>query len=311
MDRYAGTATRSIELDDDSPLGTPERRRSLTESLGLAYSVSEENSTARVPSVEEQQLLDKIAEIQKKLDVSRAERIRIGEEEEHKTQVSHMAGRRLIMVSNRLPVSISKDKEGKWVFKMSSGGLVTALSGLKKEVPFLWVGWVGMSVPESERPILAQRLENELGLYPVFLPEDLVHKYYNGFCNDILWPLFHYTPLPDFEPGRDMKFDMGLWEAYLAANEAFTRVTLEAYKPGDLVWVHDYHLMVMPSQLRKSVPDMKIGWFLHTPFPALDMYRILPVRTEIMEGVLLADLVGFHTQDYARKSLRISENLMK
>lgn len=264
----------------------------------------------------EHQILAQIQEVQRKLEEIRAEKrsavecdgidqsidpdngdmVVIG-------QKTDFSKKRLIMASNRLPVSITKSKDGNWEFKMSSGGLVTALSGLKQELPFIWVGWVGIYVPQEEREELSTILINDHGLYPVFLEEELVNNYYNGFCNDILWPLFHYTPLPTFQPGRALKFDTCLWSAYLEANRKFADAIIAAYQPGDLCWIHDYHLMNVPEMLRKSIPDAQIGWFLHTPFPASDIYRILPVRREILQGLLMADLIGFHTYDYARHFL--------
>lgn len=251
-------------------------------------------------SIDEQRILFKIQEVQSKLEALRA--INRKEKEVTSTMGEKNVGR-LIMVSNRLPVSINKDENGEWVFKMSSGGLVTALSGLKKDIPFLWVGWPGIHVPEEEQEHLSKKLQDEYGLFPVFLSEKLVDEYYNGFCNDILWPLFHYTSLPNFDPGRELRFDNSLFNAYEQANQKFADCLIQAYKPNDIIWVHDYHLMLLPQITRRKLPNARIGWFLHTPFPSSDIYRILPVRNQILEGILMADLLGFHTYDYARHFL--------
>jgi trehalose-6-phosphate synthase len=250
---------------------------------------------------EERRLTAQIEEITLRLQLMKAQQ-RTEEDDAKDEHISGFTGR-LIMASNRLPVTITKKEDGTWDFSVSSGGLVTALSGLKQEIPFLWVGWVGLDVPKEEEESLAQQLQDQYGLYPVFLSAELVEKYYNGFCNDILWPLFHYTPLPMFQPGRDMKFDSSQWEAYKEANMLFAEVIGKAYQPGDIVWVHDYHLMMTPAMLRDLVPSVTLGWFLHTPFPASDVYRCLPMRIELLQGVMMADLLGFHTYDYSREYL--------
>ena len=157
----------------------------------------------------------------------------------------------------------------------------------------------------------------EHGCYPVFLDAQLVDRYYNGFCNDVLWPLFHYVPLPAYQAGAEKKFDARLWEAYKEANARFADAVLEVWSAGpptendstatskvpDYVWVHDYHLMRLPLELRRRDARVSVAWFLHTPFPSSEIYRILPYRRELLEGLLHADLVGFHTYDYARHFL--------
>ena len=214
--------------------------------------------------------------------------------------------RRLIVVSNRLPLSIIRDADsGGLSYRMSSGGLVTALNGVKDDMSFLWVGWVGTEIAEDEQDMVLSKIKDDYNdsLRPVFIDDDLAELYYNGFSNDVLWPLFHYQPLPSFKQGDERKFNVQTWDAYLAANQKFAEVISQIYQPGDVIWVHDYHLMVLPSILRKRIPQCKIGWFLHVPFPSSEVYRMLPVRKEILEGVLSSDLVGFHTYDYARHFL--------
>ncbi|KAJ1963626.1 Trehalose-6-P synthase/phosphatase complex synthase subunit [Dipsacomyces acuminosporus] len=206
---------------------------------------------------------------------------------------------RLIVVSNRLPVTLTQS-DNEWSFKLSSGGLVSALSGLKKEMSFTWVGWPGMDFgPDDRRKIDSLLVENSCAA--VYIDEETAELYYNGFANSILWPLFHYHP-------GEVTFEEPAWDAYQRANQAFSDSLIEIVKDGDLVWVQDYHLMLLPRLLRKALDErglkgVKIGWFLHTPFPSSELYRILPVRKEILEGVLSADLLGFHTYDYARHFL--------
>ncbi|KAI9319302.1 glycosyltransferase family 20-domain-containing protein [Dichotomocladium elegans] len=207
-------------------------------------------------------------------------------------------GLRLLVVSNRLPVTVKKDPEtGSYDFKMSSGGLVAALSGLKKSMSFTWIGWPGQDIPLDDRKNFEERLLNETSTVPVFVDQDLADLHYNGFSNSILWPLFHYHP-------GEISFNEEWWEGYQRVNQLFADAIVRIVEDGDLVWIQDYHLMLLPSMLRqKTKKDIKIGWFLHTPFPSSEIYRILPVRKEILLGVLECDLLGFHTYDYARHFL--------
>ncbi|DAA76524.1 alpha,alpha-trehalose-phosphate synthase [Trichophyton mentagrophytes] len=207
---------------------------------------------------------------------------------------------RLLLVSNRLPITISRSSQGKYESSMSSGGLVSGLSGLSKTTKFQWYGWPGLEVPFDEVDIFKKKLKEDYNAVPVFIDNDLADRHYNGFSNSILWPLFHYHP-------GDITFDESAWEAYQEANRLFAQAIARDVKDGDLVWVHDYHLMLLPSMLREEIgdskKDVKIGFFLHTPFPSSEIYRILPVRNELLLGVLHCDLIGFHTYDYARHFL--------
>ncbi|KZS92464.1 glycosyltransferase family 20 protein [Sistotremastrum niveocremeum HHB9708] len=235
---------------------------------------------------------------------------------------------RLIVVSNRLPITISKDAKGEYHFKMSSGGLVSALSGCKKSMSFTWIGWPGFFIPPKDRPLVDKRLHDEFACQAVYLTDDVADRHYNGFSNSILWPLFHYHP-------GEMNFDEEHWLAYREANLRFAETVRSQLRDGDMVWVQDYHLMLLPMLLRglisgsaskgeitkqeldrvtegisggapvvsERISNIKIGFFLHTPFPSSEIYRILPVRREILVGVLHCDLIGFHTYDYARHFL--------
>lgn len=207
---------------------------------------------------------------------------------------------RLVIAANRLPISAIRKPDGRWGLNQSSGGLVSALSGVGNNYEMLWVGWPGVFVEEGpDRDALTQLLLRR-GCLPIYLSRDEVDLYYNGYCNNILWPLFHYVPL-SFESKLSETKNMGLqWSAYQEVNELFARIIMDAYQPGDVVWCHDYHLMLLPQNLKEACPGMKVGWFLHTPFPSSEIYRMLPVREELLLSVLSADLVGFHTYDYAR-----------
>lgn len=208
----------------------------------------------------------------------------------------------IVVVSNRLPVTINKKAQtGKYEYKMSSGGLVTALQGLAKTSTFQWYGWPGLEIPDNEKAIVKQDLFEKFNAYPVFLSDEIAELHYNGFSNSILWPLFHYHP-------GEINFDENAWLAYNEANETFAEAIMENVHDNDLIWVHDYHLMLLPEILQKKIKarnlrNVKLGWFLHTPFPSSEIYRILPVRQEILKGVLSCNLIGFHTYDYARHFL--------
>ncbi|KAF2101782.1 glycosyl transferase [Rhizodiscina lignyota] len=207
---------------------------------------------------------------------------------------------RLLLVSNRLPITIKRSEEGKYDFSMSSGGLVSGLSGLAKSTTFQWYGWPGLEVPEDEIKKLKEQLKEEYNAVPIMLADELADRHYNGFSNSILWPLLHYHP-------GELTFDESAWEAYTEANRLFAKAIAKDVNDNDLVWVHDYHLMLLPEMLREEIDNskknVKIGFFLHTPFPSSEIYRILPVRNEILLGVLHCDLIGFHTYDYARHFL--------
>ena len=204
---------------------------------------------------------------------------------------------RLLLISNRLPITIKRDHNDGFVFNMSSGGLVTGLSGLNETTNFQWYGWPGLEVPGSDIEPLTQKLLDEHGAHPVFIADSLADRHYNGFCNSVLWPLFHYHQ-------EDIKFNDDTWDAYKTVNKLFADAILKDVQDGDLIWVHDYHLMLLPELLRQGLnaagKKAKIGYFLHTPFPNSEIFRILPCRRELLVGLLSCDLVGFHTPDYAK-----------
>ncbi|RJE27167.1 alpha,alpha-trehalose-phosphate synthase subunit [Aspergillus sclerotialis] len=223
--------------------------------------------------------------------------------------ISPSAGKsRLHLVSNRLPITIRRSESGEYEFSMSSGGLVTGLSGLAKATSFQWYGWPGLEVPEYEVKRLQERLNQEFHATPVFMDDKLADAHYNGFSNSILWPLLHYHP-------GEILFDEDAWDAYRDANSLFAKTIAKEAKSGDLVWVHDYHLMLLPEMLREEFraagkENIRIGFFLHTPFPSSEIYRILPVRAELLRGLLHCDLVGFHTYDYVRHFLRSCSHIL-
>ncbi|EOY27868.1 Trehalose-6-phosphate synthase isoform 3, partial [Theobroma cacao] len=206
---------------------------------------------------------------------------------------------RLLVVANRLPVSAVRRGEDSWQLEMSVGGLVTALLGVK-EFETRWIGWAGVNVPDEIGQKALTKALAEKRCIPVFLDEEIVHQYYNGYCNNILWPLFHYLGLPQEDRLATTRSFQSQLDAYKKANQMFADVVNEHYEEGDVVWCHDYHLMFLPKCLKERNNKMKVGWFLHTPFPSSEIHRTLPSRSELLRSVLAADLVGFHTYDYAR-----------
>ncbi|KAL9236489.1 hypothetical protein vseg_011153 [Gypsophila vaccaria] len=206
---------------------------------------------------------------------------------------------RLLVVANRLPVSAVRRGEDSWSLDISAGGLVSALLGVK-EFEARWIGWAGVNVPDKVGQNALTKALAEKRCIPVFLDEEIVHQYYNGYCNNILWPLFHYLGLPQEDRLATTRSFQSQFAAYKKANQMFADVVSEHYEEGDVVWCHDYHLMFLPECLKKHNNKMKVGWFLHTPFPSSEIHRTLPSRSELLRAVLAADLVGFHTYDYAR-----------
>lgn len=213
---------------------------------------------------------------------------------------------KLTLVSNRLPITVVEEKQ-QVKFRPSVGGLVTGLSDYLNsmrdvslaDLPHLWVGWPGSTVSEKNIGEVTTILQRDFNSYPVFISPSLMDNFYNGFCNKIIWPLFHYFP-------SHATFDKEQWIAYEKVNEIFCREIQPLIEPGDIVWVHDYHLMLLPRLLRERIKDLTAAFFLHIPFPSYEMFRLLPRRWQIkiLEGLLGADLIGFHTYDYTQHFLK-------
>lgn len=217
---------------------------------------------------------------------------------------------RLIIVSNRAPVNIIKTGTG-YRYEESPGGLASGLRAyvekLKKQkdskVEIVWIGWPGAAV--DNEPKVKKEIEKKFGTRCVFLSEEVMEKFYEGFCNKTIWPLFHYFPVYTV-------YEREFWEQYVSVNKIFTDALLEIAKPGDVIWIHDYHLMLMPAMVREKMPDATIGFFLHIPFPSFEIFRLLPGvwRKEILNGLYGADLLGFHTHDYRTYFLRSTIRLL-
>jgi trehalose 6-phosphate synthase len=197
----------------------------------------------------------------------------------------------MVIVANRLPVQrVGRGDAAKWA--SSPGGLVTALEPIVRKGGGSWVGWTGVSGP-APRPFSHAGLR----IRPVALSGPELEGYYHGFSNRTLWPLFH-------DAIKSPEFKREWWWPYREVNQRFARLVANAAKPGDLVWVHDYHLLLAPRMIRELRPDLRIGFFLHIPFPPEELFAWLPWRAQILEGMLGADVVGFQTYQNAQNFSR-------
>ncbi|NOR01696.1 trehalose-6-phosphate synthase [Mycolicibacterium fortuitum] len=203
-----------------------------------------------------------------------------------------------VVVANRLPIDMERLPDGSTTWKRSPGGLVTALEPLLRKRRGAWIGWAG--IPDSgEEPIV----EDDLQLYPVELSAQDVADYYEGFSNATLWPLYHDLIV---KPVYHRKW----WDSYVDVNRRFAEATARAAAPGATVWIQDYQLQLVPKMLRMLRPDLIIGFFLHIPFPPVELFMQMPWRTEIVEGLLGADLVGFHLAGGAQNFLVLARRLV-
>ena len=197
---------------------------------------------------------------------------------------------RLLVVSNRLPVTLRASGRGRWTAAPGSGGLVTALLPVLRNRGGIWVGWSGTAGPT--RPIrgalAAAGKSAGCELDAVALSAHEIRDFYHGFANEVVWPLFHdLPPLCNFDPAY--------WRAYLAVNRKYARAVAARASPGDFVWVHDYHLMAVGEALRALGSSARLGFFLHIPFPSPDVFSKLPWRQPLLRALLRYDLVGFQT----------------
>jgi trehalose 6-phosphate synthase/phosphatase len=196
-----------------------------------------------------------------------------------------------IIVSNRLPVKITQENED-YELKVSEGGLATGLGSVYKEGNNIWIGWCGLDVPKIDEKNIKEKLNKE-NLAPVFLSEEEIRLYYEGFSNETLWPIFHYM-------STYAQYEQSYWDSYQNVNEKFKAAVLALAEPDDVIWIHDYQLLLLPGLLREQLPDATIGFFQHIPFPSYELFRLIPWRATLLEGMLGADLIGFHTYDDVR-----------
>jgi trehalose 6-phosphate synthase/phosphatase len=203
--------------------------------------------------------------------------------------------KRLLLVSNRLPITVDKRK-GNFNFRQSVGGLATGLNSFYHSYNSIWIGWCGLpsnNIDSQEKQKIESILKKQYNSHSVFLSKKDIKMFYSGFCNKTIWPLFHYFL-------NYTVYDNDSWQSYKHVNKIFSQNILEIAKPNDTIWIHDYQLMLVPQMIRNKLPKAQIGFFLHIPFPSYELFRLLPWRNEILEGILGSDLIGFHTYDYVR-----------
>ncbi len=199
---------------------------------------------------------------------------------------------KIMIIANRLPVKIERDGDS-FIVKRSEGGLATGLGSLETEAEKYWIGWSGIHTDdEAERKEITEKL-HELNYHPVFLSAEQIENYYEGYSNSTIWPLCHYF-------FSYIEYQSAYWEAYQAVNTLFCKESIPFIESNDIIWVQDYQLMLLPKMIRDKKPKVSIGYFHHIPFPSYELFRVLPEREEVLEGLLGADLIGFHTHDYMR-----------
>lgn len=211
-----------------------------------------------------------------------------------------------IIVSNRLPLQLQISEEGEVTATPSVGGLATGMKTVHKDSNGIWIGWSGVA-DEELTPAISKRVnqavKNEQCVAVPLNKQDL-DNYYFGFSNRTLWPLFHYFL-------EYTEFDNSYWESYVEVNKKFAEVVISEAKEGDTIWIHDYQLLLLPALVKEKLPSISIGFFLHIPFPSYEIFRTFPVRKEILEGMLGADLLGFHTYDYERHFLSSIKRILR
>lgn len=206
-----------------------------------------------------------------------------------------------VIISNRLPVKITAINN-EYHFTPSEGGLATGLADVYQSGNSIWVGWPGIDVPEERQQEVRDKLK-ALHLYPVFLTQNEINLFYEGFSNEVLWPVFHYLV-------TYAKYEQAYWDAYQAVNQKFADAALQISHGDDNLWVHDYQLLLLPSILRAANTSAKIGFFLHIPFPSYEIFRLIPWRKTLLAGLIGADLIGFHTYDDVRHFLSTATRLL-
>jgi trehalose 6-phosphate synthase/phosphatase len=219
---------------------------------------------------------------------------------------------RLLIISNRLPFSI--ERQGvELTIRQSSGGLVSAIKSYfersSSETTYtdrIWVGSMDSSEEDWNEARETGQIAEDFGIEAVFPDNEAYKNFYNGFSNSTLWPLFHYFPV-------HVEYKKEYFADYRKVNQLFAEKITEIYQPGDVIWVHDYQLMMLPDMLRKVLPDATIGFFLHIPFPSYEILRLLPTewKKQLMQGIMGADLIGFHTHDYVQHFIQSAKMILQ
>ena len=213
--------------------------------------------------------------------------------------------KRIVIVAYRLPFTL-KQRGSSLTAIQNTGGLVSAILSLTNRVKspdgdaeMEKIVWVGKSDYDSDRMNALPEVKDKFELRSVKIPDSINDKFYGGFCNDLIWPLFHYFP-------SMAVFGQGYFESYRKANELFFNELRKIVRPGDFIWIHDYQLFLLPAMVREEFPESSVAFFLHIPFPSFEVFRIMPdgYQTAILQGLLGADLIGFQTHDYAQHFLK-------
>ncbi|MDQ3682638.1 MAG: bifunctional alpha,alpha-trehalose-phosphate synthase (UDP-forming)/trehalose-phosphatase, partial [Bacteroidota bacterium] len=219
---------------------------------------------------------------------------------------------RLLVISNRLPFSLDKSDD-EIIVRQSSGGLVSAIksyfeNGKENSGKYSEKIWIGsLEAGEEEwKNAMQNHISCDFGIEPIFIDSKTYNDYYNGFSNSTLWPLFHYFP-------SLVEYKKEYFDAYVKVNEIFAAKIIETYRSGDVIWIHDYQLLLVPQLVREKLQEAAIGFFLHIPFPSYEIYRLLPTvwKKRLLQGVLGADLIGFHTHDYVQHFIQSAKMILQ
>jgi len=219
---------------------------------------------------------------------------------------------RLIIISNRLPFAIER-QNGQIIIRQSSGGLVSAIKSFietnKNHEVYtdkIWIGSMDGNEPDWKVAMENDAIPDDFRIKPIFPDSETYTNFYNGFSNSSLWPLFHYFP-------SLVEFKKEYFEDYKTVNQLFADTVLNIYEQGDIIWIHDYQLMLLPDMLRRVLPDATIGFFLHIPFPSYEIFRLLPTdwKKQLMQGIMGADLIGFHTHDYVQHFIQSAKMILQ
>lgn len=210
---------------------------------------------------------------------------------------------KLVIISNRLPLTVVKE-ENEYRVVPSTGGLSTGLSSLETLMEKHWIGWPGMYLDDRHEKEKIDKQLTAQNYHSVYLTPEQIENYYEGYSNSVLWPLFHYF-------FSNVHYRDGYWDAYREVNTLFCEKAIEIIDPDDIVWVQDYQLMLLPQMIREKIPNISIGYFHHIPFPSYELFRCLPERAEILNGLLGADLIAFHTHTYMRHFISAIFRILK